>query len=254
MKSVLFTIFLAGLAAFIVSCKGNDGAQGPAGPTLTGSLSGYVYLVDQNDNLLTNRSGVTVSIGGTNLSTTSDSTGKWTLNNVSTGVYQITFSKSGYDSFILPTNQFVGGGSVNIADIYLVQRQTFGVTTSTIKDSSISVYNGTVLWMTDSLSSPVYTTGKRVFIFVGTSPSVSSDPATYQYAVAVNPNAVAKAITRLFSSQELVSAGFPSGSTVYFVSYGTSEYYSSYRDTATGHTFYTGLSYTPSNVVSAVVP
>ncbi|HZV13072.1 MAG TPA: carboxypeptidase regulatory-like domain-containing protein [Candidatus Kapabacteria bacterium] len=254
MKNVLFTIFLAALTALIISCKGNDGAQGPAGPALTGSISGYTYLVDQNDSLLSNRSGVTVSLNGTNISATSDSTGKWTLNNVSTGVYEVTFSKSGYDSFVIPSQQFVGGGALYLGDVYMAQKQTFGVISETAKDSLFNAYGQKVIYLTDSLTQPIYTTSKRVAIFVGTTSSVSSDPSTYSYVVIHTPATNAYSTTRLFTSAELVSAGFATGDTIYFRSYGASEYFSSYRDTATGRLNYTGLSYSPSNVTSTVVP
>jgi len=238
------------------SCSGPtgpSGGQGPAGPILTGAMSGFIYLVDQNDSLLANRSGAVVTIGGTNFSATTDSTGKWTISNVPTGTYTITFAKSGYDSFLIPSQQFVGGGSLSLPDLYLVQKQTFQVTSETVKDSLIQAYNENVLSVIDSISEPEYTTGKRVAIFIGTTPSVSSNPATYEYSLVPQEVGV-KWISRLFSRQELVSAGLPSGSTIYFISYGESEYASTYRDTATGRSVYCGLSYTPSKVVSAIVP
>jgi hypothetical protein len=252
MKNVLFTLFLAALTALMVSCKGNDGAEGPAGPVLTGSISGYVYLVDQNDSLLSNRSGVTVSLNGTNISTTSDSTGKWTLNNVQTGVYEITLNKSGFDSFIVPSQQFVGGGTLYLGDVYIAQKQAFGITSEAAKDTFSTALGTNVILLSDSLNGPVYTTGKRILIFAGASPSVSSDPTTYQYVYTFLPGATTKYISHSYSPAELISAGFSSGQTIYFRSYGTSEYYASYRDTATGRLIYTGLSYTPSNVASAV--
>src|SRR5947207_12035210 len=98
------------------SCKKETGAQGPvgpvgpAGPYLKGTLIGYVNLFDVYGNLQDNAGGVQVSMEGLARTAVTDSTGRFELDSVVTGTYNLDFSISGYGSQKIISLEFTGGG------------------------------------------------------------------------------------------------------------------------------------------------
>jgi hypothetical protein len=64
-------------------------------PGLTGNIAGYIYLADTSG-LQRGSAGITLSIASTQYSTMTDSSGKWTFNNLPIGTYDIRASKPGY--------------------------------------------------------------------------------------------------------------------------------------------------------------
>ena len=101
------------------------------------------------------RSGVTVSIQGTSISTITDSLGQWTINGVPTGSYTITETKQGYGMTEQQGFQFVGGSAYDlgtgsefgyessVGSIPLVQPPNFGVAIDSVMffaDSMINVW------------------------------------------------------------------------------------------------------------------
>ncbi len=233
-------------------CKGPDGSQGPAGPSLTGTVTGFIKLIDQNDNLLTSRGGAVVTIGGLNLSDSTDSTGKWTFTEVPTGTYPMTFSCNGYGSYVINGQQVLGGGALYLGTIPLIQPQSFGIKTIDIRDTTNATYGG-YIDITGSANDSIYSTGKKIICFLGTTSAVSSAPANYLYTIAITPTE-SGSFSRSVYPQELESAGFSPGDSVHIIVYGASEYYYTYYDPATGRSIFNGLSYTPSAVVGVVIP
>jgi|GEM_PF-4529472 len=71
-----------------------------------GNITGLLDIWESNDN-----SGAFVSLKGTKISTTTDYNGKWTLTNVEPGVYDIIFSKPGYDTTEVYGFPFPGNGT-----------------------------------------------------------------------------------------------------------------------------------------------
>jgi hypothetical protein len=118
MKRLLSLIVL--IAAFTAckkdtSTQGPPGPQGPAGTSVTGTITGKVMLYNsQNMPQTTNKDSVLVSIKGTTLSTLTDTTGRYTLNQVPAGVYTMVFSKSGYGTYEYQQIAFPGNGKLYI--------------------------------------------------------------------------------------------------------------------------------------------
>jgi len=251
-KLILFCTTLAALI-LIVGCKGDTGPAGSSGPFITGSVSGFVSLVQTDGTLPANQSGAMVGIQGTSLSTTTDSIGKWTINGLTTGTYTVNYSKSGYGSSELADFQFTGGDTDFVAKVTLAQPPNFTVAinpTETIADS-----NSLYVWYTTNVPQKVGYT--RVLIAVGTTPNVNaSNPNDYLYSATFVSTGTS--ISEHIYQSDLEYAGFTSGMTVYVVAYplcygDAANEYSSYVDHTTGRTVYTSLG-TPSNVISLIVP
>ncbi|MEI6583518.1 MAG: carboxypeptidase-like regulatory domain-containing protein [Chitinophagia bacterium] len=61
-----------------------------------GNITGIIQVYDGNGNLLQDASGVTVSLDQQSYATQTDKMGKWTLDSVPFGTYDISIKKSGY--------------------------------------------------------------------------------------------------------------------------------------------------------------
>ncbi len=93
------------LIFIILSCEKESS------PTITdvkpGNITGILDIYDSDDN-----GGANVSLKGTNISTTTNYEGRWTLTNVEPGVYDIIFSKPGYDTTEVYGFPFPGNGTM----------------------------------------------------------------------------------------------------------------------------------------------
>src|SRR5438128_2327425 len=86
--------------------------------SLKGDMAGYVLAADSNsiasngivgaDTL--NNAGVTISIDGTPFSAVTDSSGRWGMQNVPAGTYDISFRKNGYALWKRIAYHFIGNG------------------------------------------------------------------------------------------------------------------------------------------------
>jgi hypothetical protein len=122
--------------AFCLGCKGDPGPVGPQGTLLTGNLTGYVVLLDETGQRQIDYSGVTVAVQTPLRSTTTDASGRWTLSNLSTGVYTVVLSKPGFGTYKIVSFQFVGGGEVYASSQFLIQLPSFSVPAISVNASS----------------------------------------------------------------------------------------------------------------------
>lgn len=229
MKSLSKILLTAALFVLFITqgCKKEAGPQGPAGPALTGSLYGFVTLEDQYGAKVIsgiNATTVTLTYAPTNvtMTTTTDSTGKYTFNNLSTGQYQLNFSHAGYGSIGNTPLGFLGGGAID-HDVKLSAIPSFYVTNLTISDSI-----GVV-----TVSGNFDTTDVRkrtVAVFVGGSSAVSPSPANYLSYYSVTANNNLTSFTLKINASDLNDLGFTSGSTVYFAVYGAATNFASTSD------------------------
>jgi len=244
----------------VVSTQCSKGPTGPAGPQLTGKMTGFAVLVDANGNQPAAKSSIIVSIDSTTKQATTDANGYWYITGVETGTYDLTFSKAGYATTRLVQVQFTGGAidsGKDVGTVYLCAPPSFSVKTlsklSTLRSDSTTVHLGVQL--TDSTVSGPYSP-YRVFLFFGNS-SVSSSPSNYQsvatYAMSFH-NGVDTTTIKL-TPATFAAAGFAAGDSVSVVAYvaNVGPNNSSYLDPATGKTIYNNINSTPSNVISLVV-
>ena len=232
-----------------------DGPAGPAGPALSGTLSGMVTLVS-SDGTQHPGAGVAVSIDGTSKATVTDSIGQWSFANLSTGTYTIAYKATGYGESKSNDVGFVGGGSRDIGVSYLCQPPSFSLTSVStffpIKNGdSASVY------LAFAASDSTVTGPYKTVLFFGKDSSVSWAPATYS-TVSVQTGAVLHAGLDSIRLQPmaLATAGFSSGDTAYVRAYiasaGTDN--SGYTDIATEHFVYTDINPKGTNALAVIVP
>jgi len=244
----------------VVSTQCSKGPTGPAGPQLTGKMTGFAVLVDANGNQPASKLSIIVSIDSTTKQATTDANGYWYISGVETGTYDLTFSMTGYATTRLVQVQFTGGAidsGKDVGTVYLCATPSFSVKTlsklSTLRSDSTTVHLGVQL--TDSTVSGPYSP-YRVFLFFGNS-SVSSSPSNYQsvstYAMSFH-NGVDTTTIKL-TPATFAAAGFAAGDSVSVVAYvaNVGPNNSSYLDPATGRTIYNNINSTASNVVTLFV-
>jgi len=240
------------------STQCNFGPTGPAGPKLTGTMTGFALLVKSNGSQPARRDSVAVSVDETSMEAISDSTGTWSIPGMETGTYSLSFSRPGYSSNKLVQVQFTGGATKDVGTVYLCQDPAFSVKTLSllghVRTDSTTVHLG--IQLTDSTVSGPYAP-YRVFLFLGTDSSASSDPNHYQSVISYTMS-FQKGIdstTIKLTPTTFTANGFSAGSQVFIAAYtanaGTTN--SSYLDPGTGRTIYTNLNPSRSNVIKVVV-
>jgi hypothetical protein len=223
-------------------------------------MTGFVSLYQSDGSQSPDQSGVTISVQGTSLSTTTDSTGHWTINGLNQGSYTVIYTKPGYGMSEQQDVQFVGGGTDFLGTTTMAQAPTFSVALDplqTIADSN--GINVTYAPSKDTSGSDII-----VVIVVGSESDVSAtDPTKYLYANLSVSNGEENSVP--IAKTTLRGLGFMSGKTAYIVAYplcdliqshngyNDEEYYSSYLDVGTGRVAYTSVG-APSNVIALTVP
>ncbi len=222
MLGIVISILMLSLVQF--GCKGGDGPtgpQGPAGPVLTGNVIGRIVLTNEDGTSPSNKSGVSVTVEGSSISATTDSTGKYTLVGLTTGVYNISYAKSGYGSTKQPLFQFVGGGAANAGSIYLDQIPGFGISTATAVQAAPNVtLSGTI-----SNSAPYY---RYILILIGKVNPTNTDPSSYQFVYSAYVSSSTTTFSTTLYQSYLTSAGFVSGDTLHITVYSYGSNFNSY--------------------------
>jgi hypothetical protein len=241
------------------SCDKFKGDTGPAGPKLTGNLIGYVTLYDDYGRKLPDNSTVTITVENSDKATTSDISGKWTITELATGSYTLTFSKTGFGVYKRIGLGFTGGGDLFYGrSQFLMAIPAFTVSSLVATPTTSSV---TISGSISSAPSAGYV--HYVRFFIGTSSSVSSNPTTFLFSY-LSSGTSTTAISTSITSSTFNRAGISSGSTVYLIAYasanstyfddGTNFLDTGYSDPATGKTIYPNIGTIPSNTVSFLVP
>lgn len=251
--SILFASLTIALLFVFVSCTktgpqgptGANGPAGPAGPVLTGTLTGHIDLYDEYGGeqygnataakvYLYNASGTTILD-----STNADSAGIYTINNISTGIYTMLFTDPGYGSLMRIPFQFVGGGTV-YSDAKISQIPDFFV--SAVNADSINHTTSNII-INCTLSSSS-TKARELLVFIGSTASVSSNPATYLSVFPVSIGLNTTTVVIKIPLTEIYNSILTSGSMPYFAIYGATNGYnttSEYEDISSGKTIYTAL-------------
>jgi len=254
MKKVLFISSATLLCAAIIGCKGTEGPAGPAGPALSGTLTGFVQLIQSDGTSPKNQSSVNVALEGTSTSVLTDSTGKWTIPNLQTGTYTIDYTKTGYGESKTTDRQFIGGATSLVGTVVLSQPPNFTVSfdqSKTVTDSNSINFALVTNGVTDLQEC-------KVLIALGYNSDLSAaDPAKYMAASTWDFAADKAAHGAIIYKSDLQVAGFTSGSTIsaiaYGLNYGFSNFFSSYYDPVTNKTVYTALG-SPSQIIQVKVP
>ncbi len=259
-KLQIFLLALVSAALFNACTKtgptGPAGSTGPAGPVLTGTVSGHVILYDIYGGilgeskagakaLLYNSSNVVVD------SVNCDSTGSYTINSVSTGIYTLAFKDTNFGQELHEDLEFTGGGTLNV-DGKMSRVPNFNITG--INADSIN-HTTQMAVINCAVTSSVRL--RTIVIFIGNSASVSSNPANYLISVSANIAINKSNVVVNIPLGTLYSAGFNSGSSAYFAIYGAAVNYSStssYEDYNTTRNIYNAITPTSYAPFSLVLP
>jgi len=133
----------SGLAVLtiLISVAGCKSTSNPAALQGTGSstLTGTVTSLSADGIRTLDSSGVSVTLEGTSFATTTDHTGSFTIDGIPAGVYNIIFTKSGFDSTIYPGHHLLGEGTDVFNDPIIFQNSSdsiiFDQVTVTLNDS-----------------------------------------------------------------------------------------------------------------------
>jgi hypothetical protein len=230
--------------------------KGPAGPPLSGTWSGFLYLHDEYGAPLFSDSGITVTLGSTASDTSvTGPVGAYSFSGIDVGVYTLKYSGPGIGTFFALNQQFVGGGTVNIPGVNLGQIST-GVITGFAMAPSPS---GDTILATGTITAPPAGVSRYVRLFYSLTSNVGAGVTVWTVTgpSAGSPYAVSTAaFTIPVSGQDLLllRRAFGSGKTVNVIAYADSYFENSYTDATTGKPIFPNVSAKPSNVTTFVMP
>jgi len=251
-KSFLVIPAISILLAASCAKEGPSGPTGPAGPSFTGTVTGDVSLYDKyGSNVLTGLLNlVNISMSSKTIaaiSTAIDSNGLYTYVNVVTGTYTISANAdSDYAGTVLSNVNFVSGTLYQ--DIKL----------SAIPDSFITSFASYLNTgsLTDSLALTVKSDARErnCIVFLSKAKTVSNDPNFYLLKYRIDIPGSTNTVAFTIPQQDLLDAGFTSGSKVFYAAYSyVVNDGSVYEDPTTGRNIYNAVNATPI-VDSALVP
>ncbi|MCX7728833.1 MAG: carboxypeptidase-like regulatory domain-containing protein [Bacteroidia bacterium] len=237
----------------LLSCKKKEepqGPQGPPGPSLSGNLVGYVDVYDSYG-ALQKLDSVLVNVTGRSAGSLTDTLGKFTITNLTTGTYELNFSKPNYQSTKIPSLNFVGGGTQYISNrIAITQAPSF-----TISNLGFSNVFGTISYTITASASDVK--ARKVIMFLSKNSNVSSSPSSYAGSLIANIAAGSTNAIGTISASTLSQLGFNSGDVVYAIVYPISNANNAsvYFDVNSGKMFYNNINTLgASPVVNFMVP
>lgn len=230
-----------------------------------GNITGIIRVYDNDGKDITDASGVTITIEQSNVTTQSTSNGKWTLDSIPFGTYDISFSKPGFG-----TNRIMGlyHAAQNHAttDVgsnrYISAVSTINVTKLVVKklsETEPAVQNLINLNLIEEgmLFNPIFVNSgsveKSVRFFFSTSPDVSST----NYKVTNKQRYTGKENVREndnFKLSWFKDNGFTPGQTIYVKAYGDAYFSDDYEDAFSGLTIFPSMSSNGSPVASFVLP
>ena len=151
----LFALLLLSLAS---GCTTESPVSSVSSTPLTGTLKGRVQFgsMDRADYPMA-PGAATVSVEGTGISTTTDSLGRWQIDSLPAGTYDLSFTRSGFATRREVGFQFVGGGVAYLPfTFHLWKMTTVTLTdlTATIVDTSRGDRPGPYLYLTGRLNAP----------------------------------------------------------------------------------------------------
>ena len=222
--SSLFSIIV--FSALVSSCNQSS----TPGDVQPGSITGKVQLVDNAGNWQASSAGVTIVLDKSNYSTQTDSAGRWEIDNVTPGNYDIVVSKPGFGLCRAYGVPIAGPGMSNIEPMTIGIAPTVApvlsnvAVTSTKEDSA----GTTMLSLTGEFSGGTY--GPSPIFFIDLNPNVQpGDSHTLWYTA----SEIGSSTQFAFSVAMLHAAGIPSGTIVY-ISASQANFYSVWQGHSAG--------------------
>jgi hypothetical protein len=218
---------------------------------LKGTIKGKIFTYDEFGVPINDNQDVLVKLEGSEplLSILTDSTGRYELNDIPTGTYNLVFTKEGYSENQIQGLQVVGGDVPLYYNIAIVEHSG-----TKIENLSIEIANNSQVYLrgdathnfnNEPFSFPV--PAIRYFIHNSDNPSDLNYLQTGRFPISVQSGSQFN--YKIYIDSNL----FPSGSTIYLVAYGCSSYEYTYYDILANKYRYIGLG-TGSNIASVTVP
>ena len=247
MKKNFNLSFSLSILVFIILISACTKETTTVAPQITGTMMGWATLYDEFGNRIQNRGGVLLTIEGTTplITTTTDPTGKYQVDNLPQGTYNIICTKSGYATFKAMGIAFVGGDTPKLQNVSLTQPSTTKISFITVTKDTLN--KDFVFQFTASTNVPSGT-NFNIKIYLSSSESVTS--LNYQSVLIYGLKSGSASLKLNINPDVHI---FPSGTTVYAIAYGDTYTDPSYVDLYSGLTIYPGLNSQPSNVASVVM-
>lgn len=246
MKLIYLTFGLLLILGF-TSCSDSEDSTPPPNPITSANIIGSVNLYDEGTSQIEN-SGMTVKLEGTSFSVTTDIQGDFTLTNVPFGTYTITYEKAGFGTFKKFNLAHTNTGSSTI----ISETPSIGEMSSTeITNLSVTANPSNII--ISATTNPAGNNANRRYVryFLSENANVSNEDYRFysQGLISqINPYDIN------LSQDDLISAGFTTGQTVYIKVYGDSFWSNEYDDPNLQRKVFPNLNMTSASSVSFVVP
>ncbi len=220
------------------------------------NIQGLILLYDEEGNRQTDMSGVTISIDNSTVSTNTSIDGKWTLDSIPYGTYDISYTKQGYG-----TGKIMGiyHAATNHATTVISKSESMAVNSSiAVSNLVITPFNAAIqaAGVTGVHIDPVFNNpsgkDKYVRLFFSDNGSVSSN--NYLAEVKVRSSGAASQLNDFnLTTSFFVNLGFKKGQTIYVKAYGDSFLADEYTDPITNTTIFPSLSIKTSPTMNFVL-
>ncbi len=238
-----FPAFL--LLVLIISCSSDD--DQPV-PQVTGKISGELRLTDEYGVEEPVHGDMMITANGTH----SLANGKFQINGLIAGAYNLDYHKAGYGTF----KKFNIILTAGVSGIQLNGIEYLGkISTTEISALSINFNNNDSTYTIGCTLAPVPTAANpRAFrLFFGKGNTINQQNYFFTPANTWVATTASGLITG-FPREQLYNNGFVTGETVYIIAYGESLTTNTYNDPATGKKVFPNVNTTvPSNMVSFVL-
>ncbi|MFY8024220.1 MAG: carboxypeptidase-like regulatory domain-containing protein [Sediminibacterium sp.] len=221
------------------------------------NIQGMIILYDEDGNRQPDMSGVAVSIDNSTVSTQTGPDGKWKLDSIPYGTYDISYSKEGYG-----TGKIMGlyHAATNHATTVISKSEAMAVNSSiAISNLIITPFSGTIqaVGIAGVHIDPIFANpsgkDKYVRLFFSDNPAVGSTNYTAELKIKSN-GASAQMNDYNLTTSFFESLGFKKGQTIYVKAYGDSFLADQYTNPINNTIVFPSLSNQPSNTVSFVLP
>ncbi len=240
---ILFTLIVSLLN---VACKKETEYD-----VLTGQIIGYVSLSNKTLNNLSDDSGVEIIVEGSKpkITTTTDADGKFIIDDLKSGTYNLIFKKDGYTQHKIVSYQFLGGSTpATVGNIYLYTRSKLNINDLTI--TNLETPFSIDLRVTANIYDPDNNQYAYIRYYLSNEPDIS-----YKNYISTGMRSVYPEYESLDFSLTIDTIKYPVGSELYMILYPASDFNQYYKDINSGKNIYTSVNEDkPSEIVNITIP